>query len=165
MNANKKASCPVTYEEPCEDPVNRKPGQIIDADGCLVWSCVPKQPYCCERESLVAVVCSSEEELVQILDSKTNCRLWTCAPKQPYCCERSEPRQCEENSYSVEVYDQKTGCLTWTCAPCPYFDWLEGMSMCCLIGTPCMQKNSLGCPQWGCCSLYPVESVDVSISK
>ncbi len=169
LNAKVKApSCPESSEEPCEDAANRKPGQIIDQNGCLVWTCVPKQPYCCEPVSAmeVAVECSSDSELVQTLDPKTNCKIWTCAPKQPYCCGRPKQIKCKENSYSVEVYDPKTGCLVSACAPCPEFDEDLGMNMCCLIGFPCKQFNSLGCPQWGCCSseIYP-EYLDESATS
>lgn len=151
--------CPTTYPEQCTDDVNTKPGQIIDSNGCLVWTCVPDQPYCCQYQLQVDAVtltkCSADSELVQVLDPKTGCKRWQCAPKQPYCCGVLEiKRECAENSYKIQVYDLKTGCLVWDCATCPEAEELA----CCLIGYPCKGLDANGCPQWSCCSYEtPIE--------
>lgn len=166
VKAKVKFTCPDSSPEPCTDTVNTKPGQIIDSNGCLVWTCVPIQPYCCEREFSEIKECPEDTEPFQTLDLKKNCKIWTCAPKQPYCCGLVAQKKCDENTYSVEVYDPKTGCLVWSCAPCPEFNEEEGMNMCCLIGFPCKKLSSIGCPMWTCCSneIFP-EYLDVLASQ
>lgn len=144
--------CPITYPETSNCTNDTKPGQIIDSYGCLIWTCVPNQPYCCPRTSPETIKCTAESEPGQIVDTKTNCKIWTCVPKQPYCCERTDPTQkCPENNYNTEVYDPKTGCSIRTCVPCPDITYDE--LTCCFIGFPTIGVRANGCPYWTCSSI------------
>lgn len=108
--------CPITNPLELRCPLDTKYGQTIDPNGCLIWTCVPMQPYCCPSVELIK--CENEFDILdQILDLKTGCKIFRCVPKQPYCCpELSLARKCFKPNQNVEVYDRETGCLYIQCA-------------------------------------------------
>lgn len=149
---NAKAPCPMTNPELISCRPDEKIVQIIDPNGCLIWSCVTGHPYCCRRAPPPATLCAGDESssLNEVMDPKTGCFKWACVPKQPRCCAQTHPKKCKKNFYSGEVHDPKTGCLIWTCIPCPNI----GEKIKCSYGYPVESIGFNGCPLWSCLGAF-----------
>ncbi len=118
MNAIPPAKCPKTNPDELNCPLRTsKVGQIIDANGCLIWTCVPLQPYCCPFSSSETIFCGNELAIGRTLDPNTGCESIACVPKQPYCCRTtvSSVRNCLSPNLNADIYDHTSGCLVDAC--------------------------------------------------
>lgn len=92
---------------------NQHPGQVIDDNGCLVWECVPNQPYCCPQTTINDIKCTDGSNPVEVTDPQTGCLILACV--QPPCCPRLSFESIFCEKASPTLFLGRDGCAYWGC--------------------------------------------------